>query len=413
MTGIAVATVIVLGLIFALGDLKTGGEESRFQETPAAVSKLTPQELRRLANDPKSKNRAEIIIQLGRDPGDLNKTVPFLSKLSIQTRDEMARLASEVALSELGTPAGDALRSLMESDDFDDNKAACSAMKWIGKEGSMQYLPQIQDFLLNKTSGYKRIALFALQGMGRDAAIESMDGLIVCLKDEDFNAQCSACRVLESLGPDAMDAEDALFELLENGNVSARGWAAICLGSIGPTSSDRDVVTILHDRLKKAVLAVDYQRLMIALAHLGREAEIAIPEIRQVLETHNDQIVQAHAAFALWKVSGETEETLTALKTLFRAPQIAPTAVPLAGRMGKGGVALIDDIIEMLKSNDPANREAATIALGTMGKYAEKSLPALREAQSDKDPIVASSAKLSIRAIEDDLTSKKGKRAKD
>ena len=67
--------------------------------------------------------------------------------------------------------------------------------------------------LVDELAMRRRCGLYALQGMG-ESGKSAIKEIITCVSDTDLNNQCSACRVLESFGPDAIDAEEALLKLL-------------------------------------------------------------------------------------------------------------------------------------------------------------------------------------------------------
>ena len=229
-----------------------------------------------------------------------------------------------------------------------------------------------------------------------------MNGLIDCLhadNAQDFNMQCMACRVLEKLGPDALDAEEALLNLLEEGNISTKGWAAICLGAIGPTASDVDISELLHGKLKTSRVASEYERLLIAFAHLGPEGAEALDTIRGIAGQHQDSSVKSAAAFAIWQIAGDSDEALTTLRKMIAENESSIVPIETVGRLGEQGLPLLDELIGSLSGHSPAIREAAVVAIGNMGPAAKRALPAVTKLLEDSDPLVKGAAKLTIRDL--------------
>ena len=90
------------------------------------------------------------------------------------------------------------------------------------------YLPIVKEWLTSDDRQVRKQALYALQGMGKHS-LEAIELVVKALDDEDFNNQCMSCRILETLGPDAIPAEEKLLNLMKEGNPSTRGWAALVL----------------------------------------------------------------------------------------------------------------------------------------------------------------------------------------
>ena len=398
ITGILVALVIVSGLYLAM-QTRTTTATTRMRQDDKLES-LPSEKLRGIAIDPEASNRVEAIFALGNNPGELKKTVPCLAKLTMD-RDDVVQIASASALQTIGEPAVEHFKKFVDSEMVVEIKFASSAIRAIGPACDV-YLPQVQRWLASDDTKVKTCGVFALQGMGREAALDSMPGLIDCLHSDhsaSFNLQCMACRVLEKLGPDALDAEEALLKLLEEGNISTKGWAAICLGAIGPTASDVDISELLHGKLKTSRVASEYERLLIAFAHLGPEGAEALGTIREIADQHRDSSVKSAAAFAVWQIAGDSEEALGTLRGMITQDETAIMPIETVGRLGEQGLPLLDELIGSLDGHSPAIREAAVVAIGNMGPAAKRALPAVTKLLEDSDPLVKGAAKLTIRDL--------------
>lgn len=397
LTGVAVAICVVFGLyltmhvpiaddLFAQDEL---GDHSVDQLLQTAV-------------DRKSDDQVEAILMLGDRPGDLAKTVPVLAKLTMDF-NELVKNAAHASLQKIGPPATEHIRQFLDARTTDNYKIACSAIRAIGPSCKI-YMPEIRDLLLRDKAMERKCGLYALQGMESEA-LAALDEIIVCVADEDFNNQCSACRILEQLGPDAMEAEEALLKLLKEGNPSTRGWAAVCLGAIGPTTTNENVAELLAKNLS-AVNPVERQRVLMGLAHLGPEAESVADQVSELLTTRDD-FIKAHAAFTLWRITGNTDSTLKVLGDLIGSPGAAQDAIDLLGKMGGDALPLLNNIVVNLGSDDAGTRELAVIAIGNMGPKAASAAPKVRELLEDSDALVRVAARQTMELLEDKKSKKK------
>jgi HEAT repeat protein len=389
LTGVVVAILIVFGLYASLE--MAAGNPIFSQDKLDAHS---VEQLYKLARDFGSEHQVEAILQLGQRPGDLSVTVPLLAKLAASPA-ELVKNAADSWLETIGAPAAGHLRPILDAESY---AIACSAMRAIGPECKM-YLPEIKRLLEDEKRMNRKCGLYALQGMGEHGK-EAMDEIIVCVLDEDLNNQCSACRVLEKFGPDAIDAEKALLQLLEKGGPSTRGWAAVCLGAIGPTSSDVDVAKLLAEKLnsKRTFNPVEQQRLLAGLAYLGPDALKVADSVRAKMAGKN-KFVRGHAAYALWRITGEADESLKVISALIDHPEHTDDGLEIAGKMGPAGLPLLDQVVRRLSANEPGTRELAVVAIGNMGPGAKSAEPKLVERLADSDALVRLAARRTLAEI--------------
>lgn len=395
LTGTLIALAIVFGLYLAV-EVSTGNPIFAQDKLEAQ----TEDELRELASDFTSPSQVEAIIQLGDRPGDLSKTVPLLAKLTTVSR-EMTKNAADSSLSAIGAPAAEHLKGFIDADNLQDYLFACSAMRWIGPPSKI-YLDDLGRLLDSENIKMKKCALYALQGMGREG-IPLMDKIIVCLESTDLNIQCSACRVLETFGKEALPAEKALLKLQKEGGPSTRGWAALCLGMIGPTSSDVDVAVLLINQLKpredgRPVTPTEKERVLAGLGYLGPEAERVAEDVRKLMSNSN-LFVTGHAAFAYWRITGKTDEAFRTIKTLLAEPRYADDAMAIVGKMGPQAVKLMSVVGQALDSSEPGTRELAVVAIGNMGEAASEFITPLTKRLDDTDPLVRLAARRSLGKI--------------
>jgi HEAT repeat protein len=286
-------------------------------------------------------------------------------------------------------------------------------MKSIGP-GCEIYLKDIKRLLVSDEPMRRRCGLYALQGMG-DAGKSAMQEIISCVSDMDLNNQCSACRVLESYGTDAIDAEEALLKLFNEGGPSTRGWAAVCLGAIGPTSSDVNVAELLTERLAnnanaRPLTPTEQERILIGLAHLGPEASGAVDVVLEKMNGKN-KYVSGHAAYAHWKITGDSTKALAKLKELLAISHHQSDAMFLISKMGPEAASLAKGVGRGLGSAEAGTREQASIALGNMGASANEFLDELENRKKDKDALVRVAARRAIAQIKDDVKELEEKKA--
>lgn len=392
ITGVVIAICTVAGL-YGVHETSTGGKF--FSQD--SLDSLSSEELRAVAVDYRSPDRVEAILQLGHRPGDLKKTVVLLANLLAQ-RNKVVNSAAESSLQMIGSDGAVHLRELVDDGTISSFRKACSAMRAIGPASKI-YLPELKRLLEDENTMRRKCALYALQGMG-DSGKAAMDEIIVCVLDPDLNNQCSACRILESFGNDAIDAEESLLQLQKEGGPSTRGWAAVCLGAIGPTSSDVDIAETLAEQLQprsdgRPVSPIEQQRVLTGLAYLGPEALKVADVVRKKMHGKNSYVA-GYAAFALWRITCDPGESLTKLRELLNDPNRATEAVYIVSKMGPVGIDLADEVARGLRSSDPRTRELAVTAIGKMGEGAKEYGNRIRDRLDDTDAMVRMAARRAL-----------------
>ena len=190
-------------------------------------------------------------------------------------------------------------------------------------------------------------------------------GSEMCIRDrpsldsEDFNIQLSACRVISKMGPKARKAGPRLVKLLEEGNASARSWASIALGAIGP-HEQYDVVELLEQRLDRFYV-IDRERALKGLAFLGTEATSTLPKIKKLMDDPTKS-VQHIAAQTHWKITRNSEPAIDTLITLIPSMVHSGDTMDIIAEMGADGKKAIPEIIKQLKHPEATHREAACYA---------------------------------------------------
>ncbi len=388
-TGIGVAVLVVIGMVSFLGFAQDGSVSLRDKQTAA----LSHQSLIEVSQDPRAENQLEAIIQLAEVSSDLHVSVPVLAKLAMSP-DELTRLAAEISLRKIGPVGATHLAAMLNSADEAQVTQACTALHELGT--AAEFLPILKKWLTTGDTVGRKRALFVLQA-DNESSLQVLDLVIEALDDPDFNVQCMACRVLEHLGADAMPAEDKILELFKNGIPSSRSWAAVVLGSIGPTAKS-DTAQILGDNLN-AFLQVEKQRTLLGLAHLGPEASKVAEQVRALMFDESKHVMP-HAAYTLWKITNQAEPTLEVLKKTLADRSYFEDSVELVGKMQSAGAPLVDDLIAHLDSEEPDLREIIVVALGNIGPSAAAAKSVLNKLSQDPDVLLRYAAREALKQID-------------
>jgi HEAT repeat protein len=392
--GSYIASFVVAGTVVAcLLGLLTFTQEGKIETIQDSVAQLNSDALLKMTESDDVDKKIEAILRLGEQPGDLSVTVPALANLALDM-NELVRMASTTALQEIGGPGIPHLRSMMESGDDVRIVMACSAAKVMGPDGKV-YLPLYREWLGSEKSGVRKRALYALQGLGSEAAAV-VDELVVALDDAEFNNQCMACRVLERLGADAIPAEETLLRLLEEGNPSVQGWSAIVLGAIGPTDKT-ETAEVLRNKLT-AFANVVKLRALLGLAHMGPEAKSVEEDVRAIMNDKSKH-AQPHAAYALYRITGKADESIKMFKQLVEEMNTREDTLELLGKMQGDAAPMVDQLLPFLESEEDNVRESTVITLGNIGPAAKSAIGKLTIVLSDKDPMIRYAAKKAIEQI--------------
>jgi hypothetical protein len=111
---------------------------------------------------------------------------------------------------------------------------------------------------------------------------------------------------------------------------------------------------------------------------------------------------QAEAAFAYWKITGETERPLKTLDQCLDSYDFRLTAVERAGDMGAVSVSLLPKMLKFFDEPDEAAlQEAVILACERMGPAAKEAIPRLQAMlANDKDYQMRETARKALGAIQ-------------
>jgi HEAT repeat protein len=278
----------------------------------------------------------------------------------------------------------------------------CAALHDLGPAAEPA-LPKLIAKAKENKYGYRWSAVYVMEAIGKPA-VEAMPVLIDCLKDEDFQFQVVACRVLAAIGPEAKEAKPYLFDIIEKGTPSAKGRAAIALGSIGFSDGD-------DDKVLKTLLAalnefnqVVRERAVIGIGRLGPKAMPIVEEVRKAANSQ-DFASRSEACLALWRITGDAREATDILISLFEYLEHDLLAITALGEMGPAAAPAIPELLKRMENEDLSYALEGAVALGKMGPAAASAIPKLTELSKSVDPELRIVAKKALKAIDTPLDS--------
>ena len=349
---------------------------------------------------PKSDDRIEAVLKVGEmletlDEVDAEKAYEFMFQ-AFADRTSLVQSAAKVRLAQRPDGAVPYLKKFIDSEKERDFLMACEAIKSIGPEAKI-YLPGIVKRLDGKVEHLRLAALHAMRVMDGEDLLPYLDQVIAALDSENFNVQLSACRVIIQIGEPAKKAGPRLVKLMEEGIVSARSWASIALGAIGP-HEDYDVVDLLSQKLPEFYL-VDRERALIGLAYLGPNAKKALPAVEKLM-VDESKSVEHVAARTRWKITGDADKSVEVLIKLLPTMEHGADSMDILAEMEGAAKKAVPFLIEQTLSTEAASREGAVYALAAIGAESETALPRLKKiASKDKDRMIREAAKLAIESI--------------
>ena len=398
--------ILVSGII-CLAPFLTNTVHNQSQKSKEHV----PPRILQLLGDRSHTQNIRGLIELSEFKGDWKKAFPYLRE-HIKSTDLGIRESTEFALSQSGTRLLDQVKPLVESDDYNEFRVGCHMAYAIGQPSS-KFLNVVASKILNDKYTERKLsfsisAMQAMSGMG-PAASPKIKKVIPCLESTNVNMVKYACEAIGAMGPSGKPATKKLIWVIKNGNTSTRGNAAVALSKIG-LQKDVDIVKVLKTRLL-AYTTVERERFLYSVARLGPAAKEVLPTVKMLMETprHNTQVV---AAYAYWKISGDSERPLEVLIERSRKVNTGRQAIEVIGRFGPEAAPAVDALLKHVNI-DPkeiVRRELAVVALGKIGPKAKKALPSLEYlAKTEPDWLLRKRAIYAIEYIKGGKKSAAGK----
>ena len=204
-----VAGVVVGTLILTL---YLSSDAYAVQNRERELNAMSMDDLETLLLNPESgateQDRIDAVMALGSSEEDLERRVQLLARVTTVHAVEI-NTAARVGLRNLGPAAIEPLRKMMQSGEFRGKvQWACAAAKELGPVAD-PLMPELLKLLALGDRKARVAGLFPLQTLSPGEGVKAMDYIIEALDDENFNVQCSACRAIERIGPEASAAVPA------------------------------------------------------------------------------------------------------------------------------------------------------------------------------------------------------------
>lgn len=299
------------------------------------------------------------------------------------------------AIAAIGPEAIPALKDALPGSNQVEYYGISAAFSEMGTD-AQSVAPVYIDILRNGPRERLWAATYTLSKLG-NAALPAIPDYVANLDDENFNIQVISCRALAELGRSSQVAVPRLITLMENGILSSRTHAAMCLGSIGPVEQI-DLVEAFTEMLKE-INAFSQERGLIAMGRLGAHAKQAAPFVDRIIdEEYFSQ--KPEAAYTLYQITGETERTLSVLKRLMHDRTYDFRVHAALKNMGPAAASLAPDIASQLDTPDQSLRLTLVEILESMGPDAADQAEALRQHIPDSSREVVLAIDRALAAIE-------------
>jgi HEAT repeat protein len=260
-------------------------------------------------------------------------------------------------------------------------------------------LPRLAEALRSDVPETRCLAATLMNNFMHEKVREQMEfelpesavpALLDMLKDEDRRLRLCAVPLLGSYGPRANEATPLLLAMLDVDEVKRLAES----GHWKPLSAE------LHEvrRVVEALEQINRQAL-----HESKQAEALVAAAREALDRERDP------GWSAMKLLGHLGPSAAAA-----VPQIVKKIVQEKAREGghptsvvlvlkKIGQPAVPRLVEALREDDPAVRQAAAFALWGLGSIAREAIPALDRARKDQVKAVRDEAELALRIIRKDV----------
>ncbi|MBI2480267.1 MAG: HEAT repeat domain-containing protein [Planctomycetia bacterium] len=295
-----------------------------------------------------------VLAEIGPDAAD---AVPEIQAV-LKSKNPDVRLEALVALGEIGPAAESAVPSvvaLAENDEFKHVRyAAVYALGKIGGDGAAT--ASIRKGMKSDDEFLKTISAWALartNPTNKELVAEAVGLIVNAFSSQDVHVRQAAARAMVEFDVDREVVAPLLVKALEDKDPTVVANAIAALASLGPKA-----LAHIDDALANKDLRHYAVRLV---ARLGREAEVAVPALIDVLAKQTD--------------SPEDME-------FTREANFALSAI------GPGAKDAIPSLVKALASSDEGVAASAAYALGKIGADARAAVPALQRAEGGESVVV-------------------------
>jgi HEAT repeat protein len=384
----------------AVEDLKSGKPDVQVRAAQAIRTlKIAPEVVvTRLLPVVLPKEGAELnAAAVGTIAGLKGAAVPALTAVMQRETGARRRVAMFV-LGQIGSPARpatDALVALLKDPDVEVRGAAIETLDAIVARSAV---PQLLPLLESDDPKFQMAVMQALIHLDVPAK-DIVQVLVASLKSEDAFQRLIAAKSAGEFGPEAAPTVPGLIEILDLPNAELAMYGVRSLGRIGPAA--KEAAPALRKTLQSD--AFSSFRLEVAEALWRVSADPAAPAaLKQLL----DQKVHTGTAHLLWKME-HCQEAINALRSHLAsdAPVKQLPALEVLITIGPAAKETLPDLLPLLKSDDETLRFRAAECVGRFGKDGRSAEKELRALLDDAEPVVKSSAALSVWQVGGDIAS--------
>ncbi|QDV29821.1 putative lyase [Planctopirus ephydatiae] len=235
---------------------------------------------------------------------------------------------------------------------------AADALADIGKPA----VSQICEFIDKspKTNGRKR-AIVALSKMESDAS-SSLSTLTRLLADPQVEIRLQAVMAIVSIHKDSHSLSKLLGTVLSDVSPDVRAAAIQAIAALGEAGSPNvpRLIELLDDKDDRShfytpdmtgTRPIRYDA-AIALAFMGKEAQVALVQLKEVMNRDSDPLVRVAAAFAIAKMSDAPDNAvgtlISAIQQDKNGSDVVDEAVILLGKLGPRAKAAMPELEDAL-----------------------------------------------------------------
>jgi|GEM_PF-1136173 len=243
-------------------------------------------------------------------------------------------------------------------------------------------VPALIRLLSHRHAPVRVHTAYALAAFGHDAGAAAPE-LTILLQDDDVDVRLAAARSLGTIGSDDPEMIAALDAALEDSSGAVTVAAAESLATVGQLAVPRLVKRLKQPGIRSLAARV--------LADIGPDAEIAVPELLQILSTDDDG-ARRESVLALAQIGVVSADVEAAVTTILQQPDdaVRPEAAYALARLGiRSASPLLESAI---RDQNSAMRIAAAWALVTLDAEnparADVVVPLLTTALADESPSI-------------------------